>query len=373
VNGRVTELAAPSVSRAPFGMLNDGTPIERYDLRAGAFNFQAITYGATLTALRAPDRAGQDGDVVLGFDTLDEYVANSPYFGALIGRCSNRIALGRFSLDGQPHQLSTNDGVNHLHGGVRGFDKVVWNAAALPRANGAGVAFTRTSPDGEEGYPGTLHARVDYLLSEHGELTIDYSATTDRPTIVNLTQHMYLDLSAGAAADIRDHVLMIEADRFTPVDADLIVTGAIRHVAGTPFDFRRPTAIGANIDSPDEQIRHAGGFDHNFVLRRAPGGAELAHAAHVLEPMSGRTLDVYTTEPGLQFYSGNFLDGSLRGKRGHAYARRGGFCLETQHFPDAPNHPEFPSIVLRPGTTYRSRTVYAFGTGRLAGDTTLGA
>jgi aldose 1-epimerase len=362
----------PSVERAPFGELADGTRVERLRIRAGTLHMDAITYGAVIVALHTPDRDGRAGDVVLGFDTLDEYVAHSPYFGALIGRYGNRIARGRFTLDGTSYQLSTNDGENHLHGGVRGFDKMVWNATPFEREESAGVTFTRTSPDGEEGYPGTLSVRVDYTLSESGELTVDYDATTDRPTIVNLTQHSYFDLSGGRASDVGGHELTIHADEITPVGVGLIPTGELTPVSGTPFDFRNPRAIGARVNDADEQLRLAGGYDHNFVLAPSTGSEARRHAAHVREPVTGRTLDVYTSQPGLQFYSGNFLDGSVKGKQGRAYGHRGGFCLETQHYPDSPNHSHFPSVVLRPGATFRSRTTFVFGAERSAGDDSLG-
>lgn len=358
--------AAPCVEREPFGTLSDGTAIERFRLRAGGLELDAIGYGAIITSLRTPDRDGRLDDVVLGFDTLDDYVARSPYFGAVIGRVGNRIARGRFDLDGRTVQLVTNDGVNHLHGGERGFDRVAWRAAPEPDAESATVRFTRVSPDGEEGYPGALDASVSYALSGEGELTVDYVATTDRATVVNLTQHSYFDLSGGRAGDVGGHMLTINAEQVTPVDAGLIPTGELMPVAQTPFDFRRPTAIGARIGASHEQLRVAGGYDHNFVLRPDDVGP-LRLAARVEEPITGRTLEVRTTEPGLQFYSGNFLDGTLRGKAGRTYGHRAGFCLETQHFPDSPNHPRFPSVVLRPGATFRSRTVFTFGAGRSNG------
>jgi aldose 1-epimerase len=367
-----TASTRPRVERAPFGELSDGTRVERLRISAGALRMDAMTYGAVIVALHTPDRDGRAGDVVLGFDTLDEYVAHSPYFGALIGRYGNRIARGRFTLDGASYRLSTNDGVNHLHGGVLGFDKMVWNATPFEREESAGVAFTRASPDGEEGYPGTLSVRVDYMLSERGELTVDYEATTDRPTIVNLTQHSYFDLSGGRAADVGGHELTIHADEITAVGVGLIPTGELMPVSGTPFDFRTPREIGARVDDADEQLRLAGGYDHNFVLAPSTGSEGRRHAAHVREPVTGRTLDVYTTQPGLQLYSGNFLDGSVKGKQGRVYGHRGGFCLETQHYPDSPNHSHFPSVVLRPGTAFRSRTVFAFGAERSAGGVSHG-
>ena len=354
--------AEPGVSRAPFGTTADGTPVEIFTLtnRAGV-EIRAITYGGIITSIRVPDRDGRFADVALGFDRLEPYLPRHPYFGALIGRYGNRIGNARFELNGQTYQLAANNGPNHLHGGVRGFDKHVWTAE--PLGGGAvGVAFTRTSPDGEEGYPGTLRARVSYTLTDANELDIEYQATTDKPTPVNLTQHTYFNLAGHAAGDILGHVVTIHADRFTPVDSTLIPTGELAPVGGTPFDFRKPAAIGARIGDAHPQLQHAGGYDHNFVLDRR--GTGLQPAARVLEPASGRTVEVRTTEPGLQFYSGNFLDGSQTGKSGAVYRHRNGLCLETQHFPDSPNKPQFPGTILKPGDTYRSRTVFTFGVER---------
>jgi aldose 1-epimerase len=356
---------APRVERRRYGALPDGRAVDLFVLRAGALELRAITYGGIITELRVPDRDGRVEDVVLGHDALDGYLRHSPYFGALVGRCANRIANGRFTLDGTTYQLDRNDGRHHLHGGHRGFDKVLWTGTELDRDGAAGVSFTYTSVDGDERYPGTVQARVDYVLSSRGELVVEYRATTDRPTIVNLSQHSYFNLGGRSTRDVLGHELTIHADHFTPVDETLVPTGVIAPVAGTPFDFREPTPIGARIDAPDAQLRHAGGYDHNFVLsRRAAEANGLRPAARVREPTSGRVLDVHTTEPGLQLYSGNFLDGSIRGKEGRAYAHRGGFCLESQHFPDSPNHDDFPSVVLRPSEEYRSRTVFTFGVER---------
>jgi aldose 1-epimerase len=354
---------APRLERRRYGALPDDRPVELFVLRAGRLELRAITYGAIITELRVPDRDGRLDDVVLGHDALDGYLHHSPYFGAVIGRCANRIARSRFTLDGATYQLDRNDGEHHLHGGHRGFDKVLWSAAGVERPDAVGVSFTYTSEDGEAGYPGILRARVDYLLTTRDELVVDYHATTDRATIVGLTQHSYFNLGGRSSRDILAHELTIHADRFTPVDASLIPTGALSAVADTPFDFRQPAAIGGRIDLPDAQLGHAGGYDHNFVLGSQAGdaGADgLRHAARVREPSSGRVMDLHTTEPGLQFYSGNFLDGTIRGKEGRTYAHRGGFCLEAQHFPDATNHPGFPSVVLRPAEAYRSRTVFSF-------------
>jgi aldose 1-epimerase len=353
--------AEPAVTRARFGVTPDGVDVELYTVRAGQLELRAITRGGIIVSLRAPDRRGRLDDVVLGHDTLEGYLQHSPYFGAIVGRYANRIAKGRFSLDGERYHLATNDGAQHLHGGLQGFDKVLWKATPFARPTAAGVSLTHTSPDGAEGYPGTLEVSVTYTLTERNELVVEYEAATDRATVVNLSQHSYFNLSGSQSAPVLDHLLAIDADHFTPIDAALIPTGELAPVQGTPFDFRSATRIGARIADSDPQLANAGGYDHNFVLRR-PAGDSLAHAARVFEPTSGRTLDVSTTEPGLQFYSGNFLDGTIRGKAGRLYAHRGGFCLETQHFPDSPNHAGFPSVVLRPGESYRSRTVFAFGT-----------
>lgn len=351
--------AARGVTRGPFGMLRNQTPVEVYTLtNANGVELRAMTYGAIITSLKVPDRSGRFDDVVLGFDEIDGYLKDPPYFGALIGRYGNRIAKGRFTLDGTTWTLATNNGPNHLHGGVKGFDKVLWNAVQAESAEGVSVTFTRTSPDGEEGYPGNLQVSVRYLLTDQNELTIDYRATTDRATPVNLTQHSYFNLAAGAG-DILGHELTLNASRFTPVDATLIPTGEVVPVDGTPFDFRKATAIGARINADDVQLKNGKGYDHNWVLDRS--GAGLTRAADVFEPTTGRTLEVATTEPGLQFYSGNFLDGTITGKGGRVYTHRSGFCLETQHFPDSPNQPDFPSTILRPGQIYSSKTVLTFG------------
>jgi aldose 1-epimerase len=357
------------IDRSTFGVMPapDGRIVEQFTLCAGGLELAAITYGGTIVSLRAPDRDGALADVMLGHDALRGYLEHSPYFGAIVGRYGNRIARGRFTLDGVSHQLARNDGDQHLHGGVRGFDKAVWSATTGVSEGDASVTFTLVSPDGDEGYPGALEAMVTYTLTARGELAVDYTARTDRPTVVNLTQHSYFDLGAGRCKSILDHELTVHADAYVPVDAALIPTGELAPVAGTPFDFRSPTRIGERIGKPHDQLRHAGGYDHSYVLRRAGGDRSLAHAARVTEPVSGRTLDVYTTEPGMQLYSGNFLDGTIRGKAGRVYGHRSGFCLETQHFPDSPNRPAFPSTVLRPGEEYRSRTVYAFGVARRLG------
>jgi len=348
------------VARSGFGSLPDGTPVELFTItNAQGLEVRAMTYGGIIVSLRAPDRQGRIDDIVLGYATAADYARNNgPFFGAIVGRYGNRIAKGRFTLDGTAYTLATNNGPNHLHGGLKGFDKVVWRGEARPD----GVTFTYTSADGEEGYPGALAARVTYVLTDRNELAIDYEATTDKPTVVNLTQHSYFNLAGQGTGDILDHRLQLDADRFTPVDATLIPTGQLAPVAGTPFDFRQATAIGARIDAEDPQLKNGSGYDHNFVL--TSGGGSMHHAARVVAPSTGRTLDIATTEPGVQFYSGNFLDGTITGKEGRVYRKRFGLCLETQHFPDSPNQPTFPSTVLRPGETYRSRTVFTFGVER---------
>ena len=319
-----------------------------------------ITYGGIITALRTPDRSGHFDDVVLGYDSLAGYLGGSPYFGAIVGRYANRIAKGEFTLDGTTYHLAKNNGPNSLHGGNRGFDKVLWTGESFQNDSGVGVILKYTSADGEEGYPGTLQTRVTYKLTPRDQLSVDYQATTDRATPLNLSQHTYWNLSGSARRDILAHRLTLLASRYTPVDSTLIPTGKLVPVTGTPFDFRRPTAIGARIEQSDVQLRYGRGYDHNWVLDRGRRGGPLP-AAHLEDPESGRTVDISTTEPGIQFYSGNFLDGTITGKGGRVYAHRFGLCLETQHFPDSPNHTNFPSTILRPGHRFQSRTVYTFG------------
>jgi aldose 1-epimerase len=350
-----------AVSRAPFGALPSGEPVEVFTLtNPRGIEVRAMTYGGIILSLRVPDRSGQLGDIVLGYDDLDGYLRETPYFGAIIGRYGNRIANGRFTLDDETYTLAANNGPNALHGGLKGFDKVIWAAEPFESDTAVGVSFRYTSPDGEEGYPGTLEAHVTYTLSDNGALIFEYHATTDRATAVNLTQHSYFNLAGDGSGDILGHELTIDASAYTPVDSTLIPTGEVAPVAGTPFDFRTATPIGARIADDDGQLANGGGYDHNFVLDR--NGLGLLHAARVVEPNSGRTLDIWTTEPGLQFYSGNFLDGTIMGKAGHVYAHRNGLCLETQHYPDSPNQPSFPSTILRPGEEYASRTMLVFGT-----------
>jgi aldose 1-epimerase len=349
------------VERTPFGTAPGGQPVEVYTLtnRQG-MEARVTNYGGILLGLRVPDRDGRFDDVVLGYDSLADYLAESPYFGALIGRYGNRIARGRFTLDGRQYTLATNNGVNHLHGGLKGFDKVVWTAAPFENEQGMGLVLTYVSPDGEEGYPGTLTARVTYTLTADNALVFDYHATTDKPTPVNLTQHSYFNLAGDGQRDILGHVVTFNADRFVPIDATSIPLGPLRDVTGTPFDFRRPTAIGARIQQDDEQLRNGLGYDHSLVLDKGGQPGALTLAAHVLEPTTGRVMEVHTTEPGMQFYSGNFLDGTLKGKRGAVYHHRFGLALETQHLPDSPNQPAFPSTILRPGEQYHSRSIYRF-------------
>jgi aldose 1-epimerase len=352
--------ATASVTRAPFGTTPDGVPVEIFTLtNATGLQVRLAGLGAAIVSIRAPDRAGKLDDIVAGYDGLEGYLTNPPYLGVVVGRYANRIARAQFTLDGQTYKLAANDGPNHLHGGLRGFGKVAWRGEPFTKDAGVGVTFSHTSPDGDEGYPGTLTVRVTYLLTASGVLQVEYWATTDKPTPVNLSQHSYFNLAGDGVRDVLDHEIMINADRYTPVDATLIPTGELAPVTGTPFDFTRPARIGARIGAKDEQLARGRGYDHNFVLNREGPGLVLAASVH--EPTTGRTLLVDTTEPGLQFYSGNFLDGSVKGKGGRVYRHRYGFCLETQHFPDSPNRTQFPSTILRPGEEFRSTTVFTFG------------
>ncbi len=357
--------AGPSVTRAPFGTLADGRAVESFTLvNRHGLEVRAITYGGIITQVLTPDRNGRLGDIVLGHDSLGGYTnpATSPYFGAIVGRYANRIARGRFTLDGKSYQLAINNGPNSLHGGAKGFDKQIWTGTPFRHGDSVGVSFSRTSPDGEENYPGALTTRVTYTLTPNDHLVIDYEARTTKDTPINISQHTYWNLAGQGSPTVNDHVLMINASRYTPVDTTLIPTGQLAPVAGTPFDFRAPTAIGARLDQQktNQQLRFGGGYDHNWVLDRTDRTG-LVRAARVVEPTSGRTMEVATTEPGLQFYGGNFLDGTIRGKAGKTYAYRSAMALETQHFPDSPNHPNFPSTILHPGQTLRSRTVFTFG------------
>jgi aldose 1-epimerase len=348
------------VKKDLFGKLPDGTPIDIYTLTEGPIEVRVTNYGGYLVSLKVPDRNGKSADIVLGFDDLDGYVNNNTYkgtayLGPIVGRYANRIARGTFTLDGRQYSLAINNGPNALHGGPHGFHQVVWKGHLIPE----GVDLTYLSKDGEEGYPGNLNVVVRYTLSL-GALTIDYSATTDKDTILNLTNHTYFNLKGAGKGDILDHDLMLRASRFTWADSNLTPTGELKSVEGTPLDFRKLTRIGERIDSDYEQLRVAGGYDQNFVLDA--GGRELAEAAEVYEPSSGRVMRVLTDQPGVQFYTGNFFDGTIKGKGGIAYQRRYGLCLETQHFPDSPNHPEFPTTELKPGQRFHRVTVFAFST-----------
>ena len=335
----------------------DGMPVKLFSLtNASGAEVGIIEYGGIVVNLDVPDRDGNLGDVVLGFDDLESYIADTPFFGAITGRYANRIAKGRFEIDGTAYELPVNNGPNSLHGGVKGFDKVVWKG--VPLASGDGVEFSYVSADGEEGYPGTLDAKVTYTWTDDAELRIEYEATTDKPTVINLTNHSYFNLKDGGASSILDHELTINADRYTPVDATSIPLGEIADLDGTPLDFRQATAIGARIEEENEQLGFGAGYDHNYVLNRDGDGLALAATVH--DHATGRAMDVLTEEPGVQFYSGNFLDGHHMGKGGVPYQHRSGLCLETQHFPDSPNQPDFPSTILRPGETYSTTTVYKF-------------
>ncbi len=345
------------IKKELFGTLADGREVALYTLVNDHGLKTTITpYGGIVVSLWTPDRDGNLGDVVLGFDTLEPYVERNPFFGCLVGRYGNRIGGARFALDGVEYELAQNNGPNHLHGGRQGFDKKLWASQAMETVDGPALKLAYTSPDGEENYPGTLSVEVVYTLTGDDALRIDYRATTDKPTVLNLTNHSYFNLSAGAADTIVDHELTLYADYFTPVDATLIPTGELRPVDGTPLDFRTATRIGARIDADDEQIRFGGGYDHNWVVD-GPAGT-LRPAAQVYEPGAGRVMEVLTSEPAVQFYAGNMMPPSMPGKGGRTYLRRGGLCLETQHYPDSPNQPHFPATTLRPGETYATTTVY---------------
>ena len=347
------------MKKQSFGKMPDGTPVDLYVLtNANGMEASMITYGGALRSLTAPDRHGAYSDVVLGMDTVDGYRAQTAWFGALIGRYGNRIGGAKFPLEGKTYKLPANDGPNTLHGGSHGFGRQVWQAREVASAEGPAIEFRYVSKDGEEGFPGTLTTKVVYTLTNKNELKIDYTATTDKPTVVNLTNHAYFNLKGAGEGDILDHQVMLDAGRFTPVDATLIPTGELRAVKGTPFDFTTSSAIGARIGSDDQQIKFGMGYDHNWVLDK--NSAALTKAAEVYEAKTGRVMQVWTTEPALQFYTGNFLDGKMAGKGGKVYAHRGGFCMETQHYPDSPNKPAFPSTELKPGATYHTTTVYSF-------------
>ena len=351
---KIEKRAEMSIKKESFGKTPDGKEIDLYTLtNTNGLKARITTYGGILVSLQIPDRDGKLGDVVLGYDNLDDYVKNNPYFGCIVGRYANRIADGRFTLDGKEYQLTVNEGPTHLHGGVKGFDKMVWNAEKVKAKDSAGVKLTYLSKDGEQGFPGNLSCIVIYTLTEDNELRIDYEATTDKPTPINLTNHTYFNLTAGSS-DILGHELMIDADKYTPVDEKLIPTGKLKAVKDSPMDFTRPMAIGLRIGEVP------GGYDHNYVLNS--GGGKMALAANLYDPGSGRGMEIHTTEPAVQFYSGNFLDGSITGKNGTVYKKHYGLCLETQHFPDSPNKPNFPSVILRPGDKYSHTAVHKFYT-----------
>jgi len=352
------EAPAATLVRSSFGSTPEG-PVDLFTLtNSRDMEVRITNYGGIITSIRVPDRDSNYADVALGHDSLGGYLDGHPFFGAIAGRYANRIGGATFTLDGQTYELAKNNGPNHLHGGLEGFDKKIWGAEPIRDDDAVGIRLSYRSADMEEQYPGNLDVEVTYRLSNDNALRIDYRAKTDKPTVVNLTNHSYFNLAGHASGDILDHELMIDADYFTPVDSGLIPTGELRPVAGTPFDFREPTPIGARIDTDDKQLRHGGGYDHNFVLN----GEGLRRVATVYEAQSGRFLEVLTEEPGVQLYTSNFLNGTETGKDGAVYRYRNGFCLETQHFPDSPNQPEFPSVVLHPGDEYRTTTIFRFST-----------
>ncbi|WDQ18951.1 aldose epimerase family protein [Rhodopirellula sp. P2] len=357
-------LAIPGLAQDQM-QVEDFDSIELYTLenKSGA-KVQITNFGAIVTSIVVPDRDGTLGDVALGYDSVESYInaVDKPYFGAVVGRYGNRIAKGEFTLDGETYSLATNNGPNHLHGGVIGFDKVVWDAVPTAVNGKPALKMTYLAKDGEEGYPGNLDIAVTYQWTDENELIVRYEATTDKATPINLTQHTYFNLAGEGNGTILDHELMLNASKFTPVDSTLIPTGELREVEGTPFDFRKAKAIGRDIAVDNEQLEFGMGYDHNFVLDPSGEPGEMLWAARVLEPTSGRVMEVRTTEPGIQFYCGNFLDGRLEGKSGKPYVHRGGFCLETQHFPDSPNQPTFPSAILKPGEKYDTTTVFRFST-----------
>src|SRR5829696_6867062 len=355
--------AQATITKTSFGKTSTGEAVDLYTLRnANGVEATITNYGGIVVSLQVPDRNGKLGDVVLGFSDLESYTKPGPYFGATIGRYGNRIAKGRFKLKGVEYKLAVNNGENHLHGGIKGFDKVVWTGREIKTKAGPAVVLTYLSKDGEEGYPGNLNVRVVYTLTNNNELKINYSATTDKDTVTNLTHHSYFNLAGEGNGDILNHLVTINANRFVPTDAGSIPTGELKRVAGTPFDFLKATAIGARINQDDEQLNFGKGYDHTWVINGRPGAMRLA--ATVYEATSGRVMQVWTTEPGMQFYTGNFLDGTLTGKSGKIYARRSGFCFETQHYPDSPNQPSFPTTTLRKGQTFKSTTIYRFSARR---------
>ena len=349
------------ITERSFGRLDDGRDVRIFTLKnTQGTELEIMDLGATIVSLKTADANGNLADITTGFDNPRQYQAGAGYMGALVGRYANRIANGSFSLDGQEYSLAVNNGDNAIHGGIVGFDKKIWETSYDSNQSESTLSLTLISPDGEEGYPGTVSARVTYILNDQNQLVIDYSATTDAATVINLTQHAYFNLNGQGAGSILDHEIMINADQYTPVDSESIPTGEIASVTGTPLDFRSAKLIGRDIDDDHEQMQFGSGFDHNFIINNS-GADEIAMAASVFSPTTGRTLTVYTDQPGMQFYTGNFLNGSLVGKQGAVYQRRNAFCLETQHYPDSPNKPNFPSTVLRPGEEYKTRTVFEFG------------
>jgi aldose 1-epimerase len=348
-----------AISKEPFGSV-EGQPVELYTLKnSKGAEARIMTYGGIVQSLKVADKSGNFGDVVLGYDNVDDYVRNNPYFGCLVGRYGNRIGGGKFTLEGQTYTLATNNGPNSLHGGLKGFDKVIWKATkATVGSNGPRLELNYLSKDGEEGFPGNLDVTATYTLTDDNELRLDFRATTDKTTVANLTHHSYFNLRGQGNGDILGHEVFINSDKTTPVDKDLITTGEYTSVEGTPFDFRNSTAIGARINNPDTQLQYGPGYDHNWVINNPAG--KLGLQARVYEPTTGRVMEVLSDEPGLQFYAGNFLDGTITGKGGKVYPRRSGFCMEPQHYPDSPNKPQFPSVTLRPGETYRNTIIYKF-------------
>ena len=358
LSGCVTQpTGRAGIVKAPFGKTPDGTPVDIFTLRnANGCEANICNYGGIVTSLKVPDRTGKLGDVVLGYDNLDGYLKASPHFGCLVGRYSNRIAKGKFTLNGTEYTLAINNGPNSLHGGIKGFDKVVWSASAGVGSPGPALELRHVSKDGDEGYPGNLTVMAVYTLTDDNALRLDYTATTDKDTVVNFSHHSYFNLRGHG--DCLSHLVQINADKFTPADSTQIPTGELKPVEGTPLDFRKPMAIGARVNADDQQLKFAGGYDHNFVINKKPG--ELAQQAVIYEPESGRVLEVWSTQPGLQFYSANSLDGTITGKGGWTYQSRDAFCMEPQHFPDSPNHPNFPSTVLKPGQTHHTTIIYKF-------------
>src|ERR1051326_870277 len=353
--------ASGEISHKPFGKTQDGTPVDLYTLRnRHGMEVKITNYGGIVISISVPDRNGHFGDVVLGYDNLEGYLKENPFFGAMVGRYGNRIANAKFTLNGKEYKLPANNGPNCLHGGLKGFDKVVWQAKSLATPEGAALELSYTSKDGEEGFPGNLSVTAVYTLTDDNGLKLEYTATTDKDTIVNLTQHSYFNLAGKG--DVLKHEVMINADKFTPTDKNLIPTGALKPVQGTAVDFRKPTPIGARINQDDEQLKFGGGYDQNWVINNPPG--KLGVMARVYEPTSGRVLEVLSTEPGMQFYTGNHLSGKITGKGGWVYEPRSAFCMEPQHFPDSPNHPEFPSVVLKLGQEYHNTIIYRFSVKR---------